>query len=497
MQNSRVNHKRVLGLAIVGLLVFQAFAILMPSSFLETVSGQPPEILAFKWRRNLSGSSGHGCGGVVTADINGDGRDEVFYAGNGRAYCLNGADGSTIWERSVSGGADQPQMADLNRDGILDLIVVVAASGLEVLYGQNGSTYWRRTGLGGECYNKPIACDINFDGYPEVFFCSTDIYHGENGTGRVTSLTHDGKIISQLFAWRPCAGGLSLGDTDFDGNFELYMTDRHMYYGDGNLGRGVRAFSILANGTLVVRWEHPEVLCSSHAAMIADVNKDGISDIIACHQLGGIAVFNASNGAVIREQLSITTNDGGRFPGHYQPTVCDIDYDGNLELLAADGDHPERSTPDAIVWDLVTWKEEGRFPHVCKMGPKVGDVTGDGQLDIIVAAYTGLHVYTWNATIGNYSFVTSKTGLSGQLGNAVLADVDGDQLSELLISSSSGAVYAYDTPASIPHPRPRSEIGHYSEARQGVAQYVHPPGPQPRVYNETPWDLSKEVPISL
>jgi hypothetical protein len=486
-----------LSLTTIALIVLQAFAVLMPSYFHATVSGQPTEILAFKWRRNLSGSSGHACGGVVTADINRDGIDEVFYAGNGRAYCLNGTDGSTIWETAVSGGTDQPQMADLNGDGILDLMVVVSSSGLEVLFGQNGSRYWRRTGLGGSCANSPIACDINFDGLPEVFFCTEDITHGENGTGRVTSLTHNGQIISQLFAWRPCAGGLSVGDTDLDGNFELYMGDRHMYYGDGNFGRGVRSFNILPNGTLTTRWDAPDILCSSHIPMLADVNKDGIQDVIACHQLGGLAVLRSSDGSAIKKQLYLPTNDSKPFPGHYQMSICDIDYDGNLEILAADGDHPERSTPDVVIWDLVTWKEDGRMPHVCKMGPKVGDVTGDGQLDVIVASYTGLYIYTWNATINNFSFVTSKTGLSGTLGNAVLADVDGDQLIELLISSSSGAVYAYDTPASTPRPRPRSEVQFYSESRLGVAEYVHPPGPQPRVYNEIPYGASKEVSISL
>jgi len=497
MRNRSMDYKRVLSLTTIALLLFQTFVILTPNVFFETAYGQPPDVLTFKWRRSLSGSSGHACGGVVTADINSDGVDEIFYAGGGKAYCLNGTDGTSIWERSISGGTDQPQMADLNGDGILDLMVVISSSGLEVLYGQNGSTYWRKTGLGGNCANSPIVCDINFDGYPEVFFCSEDITHGENGTGRVTSLTHDGKIISQLFAWRPCAGGLSVGDTDFDGNFELYMGDRHMYYGDGNFGRGVRAFNMLPNGTLTPRWDAPDILMSSHIPMIADVNKDGIQDIIACHQLGGLAVLRSTDGSAIKKQLYLPTNDSKPFPGHYQMSICDIDYDGNLEILAADGDHPERSTPDVVIWDLVKWKEDGRMPHVCKMGPKVGDVTGDGKLDVIVASYNGLHIYTWNQTLNNFSFVTQKTGLSGTLGNAVLADVDGDGLSELLISYSGGGVYAYDTPAPIPRPKPRSGVQFFSESRLGVAEYVHPPGPQVRVFNETPWDCSQEVPLSL
>ena len=53
---------------------------------------------------------------------------------------------------------------------------------------------------------------------------------------------YQGNIIAQNFNWRSCSGGLSLADTDNDGEFELYMGDRRMYYGDGNYGKGTIAY---------------------------------------------------------------------------------------------------------------------------------------------------------------------------------------------------------------------------------------------------------------
>jgi hypothetical protein len=72
----------------------------------------------------------------------------------------------------------------------------------------------------------------------------------------------------------------------------------------------------------------------------------------------------------------------------------------------------------------------------------------------------------------------------GSLNYAVVQDIDNDGYSELVISSSGGAVYAFDTPAQKPKLRPRSEVQFYSEYRLGAAEYVPPPGSQiPHTYD--------------
>ncbi|MEM2568183.1 MAG: VCBS repeat-containing protein, partial [Candidatus Bathyarchaeia archaeon] len=288
----------------------------------------------------------------MAADIDGDGIDEVISAGVGGVVALRGTDGSVIWRASDSGirGLVQPQMADLNKDGILEVVVPIESpAGLLVLHANNGSIYWRRTDLGKETYSSPLIFDIDGDGYPTIFFASTDIYKGLDGSGRVTALSYDGNILYQTFAWRPCAGGLSIADTDGDGEFELYMGERHMYmnsptYGDNDYGRGVVSFWAR---NLTLRWYRPEILCSSQIPMIADVNNDGILDIIIGDLNGGLAVLNSTDGSVIRMTLGIPQ----KAPTHYQPSVYDIDGDGNLEMLMADP-HDETSD-DLVVWDLV------------------------------------------------------------------------------------------------------------------------------------------------
>ena len=70
---------------------------------------------------------------------------------------------------------------------------------------------------------------------------------------------------------------------------------------------------------------------------------------------------------------------------HYQSSIYDIDGDGNLELLCADGTFGSYGTQ---VWDLWSWKLDANITAGYSFrGPSIGEVTGDGQMDIIVVTF--------------------------------------------------------------------------------------------------------------
>ena len=449
-------------------------------------------ILKHKWTttRLPRGSSG-----VLIADVIGNGLEEVIYAGKGGVTVLNGTDGNVIWAfpDNEIGDFTQPQMVDLNRDGIHEIVVPLERpAGVLVLHGNNGTEYWRKTDLGLETYSSPVIADIDGSGYPTIFVASTDIYRGLDGTGRITSMSYDGRILHQTFAWRPCGGGLSLADTDGDGEFELYAGDRYMYlndphYGDNDYGKGVISFWAR---NLTERWSRPDLLLSSHIPMLADVNGDGILDVIVGHLNGGVAILNSTDGSAIRKTVGIPSDA----PVHYQPSVYDIDSDGNLELLMADGHNS--TADDIVVWDLVEWKVDAKM-YVGKnfYGPQVADVTGDGVMEIIVANYT--QIFVFNRTFSLIAEVTAREGWE-ILNYAVVQDIDGDGYSEVVVSGQSGRVYAYDTPARKPTQRSRSEVQFYSERRLGVAEYIPPPGdPAPFVSTPYPPNSAINTPISI
>ncbi|RLG74219.1 MAG: hypothetical protein DRO14_05965, partial [Thermoprotei archaeon] len=467
------------------------------------------KVLQQKWlAKNLPRSAS----GVLISDINNDGAGEIFHAGKGGVVALNGTNGHIIWYYSDDrvGFMAQAQMADLTKDGIPEIVVPLEKpAGLLVLHANNGSFYWDISGLGLETYSSPVIADINGDGYPTIFMASTDIYKGLNGTGRISAISHNGTLLYQTFAWRPCGGGLSIADADGDGEFELYMGDRHMYlnhpeHGDNDYGKGVQSFWAK---NLTLRWYHPDILCSSNIPILADVNGDGILEVIIGDLDGGLAVLNSTDGSAIRKIKGRTD----RVPVHYQPSVYDIDQDGHLEMLMADA-HDETSD-DLVVWDLVDWKEDARiYIGKCYYGPQVADVTGDGIMEIIACNYRSIIIIDKNYQIiggitglsgdilisGQPQFIDGIVNIAGVLNYAVAQDIDGDNYTELVVSTQSGYIYALDTPARIPKPRPRTEIQFYSEYRLGAAEYVPPPGrPQPVITSVNPPNNAENVPLSL
>jgi hypothetical protein len=442
--------------------------------------------------------------GPLIYDVDRDGKDDIITGGNDTMLAIRGMDGRVIWNVSVPGVGEwcQPQMADINRDGIPEIIVPLEAAnaGIAVLNSTNGSLIWRKNGLGGMIFSSPVIGDIDGSGYPTIFVPSEDVDMFPNGSyhlsGRVTSLSWNGTILHQTFAWRPCAGGLSLADTDNDGVFELYMGDRSQGYPDGGYGRGVRSFWA---ENLTVRWEQPDILSSSHKPMLVDLNADGKMEVVVGNQRGSLFVLNATNGNIIRRTNGNQPED---IPQHYQPSIYDIDGDGNLEIALADGDHcygteSNTDTPDIVIWDLVQWKVDHRMNvGQCRFPPKFADVTGDGIMDIVACNYSGVFVfdrtYSWAVPVDQVA------GLSGVLSYPVFGDVDGDGQTEIVAIGSSGKMYAFDTPGLIPNPRPRSEVQFFSERRLGAYEYVPPPGrPDPLVSLLTPQDGATNVPLAI
>jgi len=498
--------------------LFRQFLSLILIGFITTgylVSIAPSfaaPILSLKWSRYLGSNAGTYIG-ALAADINNDGKMEIIVTGapanstDGVVTALEGNTGNIIWQVSARGVTRHSpfDIVDLDSNGDLEIVISTASlsvgtiQGILVLHAKNGSVWWRNALAPTDSPWDGLTCaiaDIDGDDYMEIF--ASGGRGPYQGYDYVTKLSYDGKILAQSpISWHPCYGGLTIADPAFNGTFIIYQGDRSSTYSSPTDpykggGWGVRAIDAR---TLTPLWNDPDILCSSHTPMLADVDKDGILDVVIAHQGGGFAVYNAftgivlTTGGVYRKNLTLTDPQGNRIRSHSQPTICDIDYDGNLEIITA-------RNSKIYIWDLFEWKLDAILPTTVGEPPRVGDITGDGRMDIIAANGTGIYIYTYNSNSATYDLVDYVT--PGANAFTLVADVDNDGLNELIVTTAGGWVRCYDTLGLTPNPPPRTNIQFYSEYHLGTAEYVPPPGPcAPIISEPTPPDGAANIPITL
>ena len=418
-------------------------------------------VLTLKWK---VGTSGGAEAGSLIGDLTNDGKQEVVRAGAGTVTALLGSTGATLWTYSNSEITKECKiyLVDLDKDGKLEIIVPLQASGGIQVLNSDGTTRWRVI-TSGMLQSNLVVADIDGDGYPTIFV-GTAWSNTAYDNGVLSAISWDGRILYQTQIIHPCAGGLSIADYDHDGVFELYMSDRNSNYNPGG-GNGVQSFWA---SDLTTRWTRSDILCSSSCPMLIDTNGDGLLEVVQSNNNGGLAIIDAKDGHSIRELV----NNYNLVPTHYQPSICDVDGDGHLEFICSDGSHTDRNPYQTVVWDMVTWTQDAVWTtteYSGYLGPQEADVTGDGRMEIISTTATSVYVYDHN-----YQQIASLPNLSpsATLSGSVAQDIDGDGYIELVITSMGGAIRAYDTPARAPAKPIRSEIRFYSERRLGAAEYV-------------------------
>jgi hypothetical protein len=491
-------------------------SILIPLSNIQPASAATQ--LSLKWTGNIAG----GGEALLTADVlsNYPG-EEIFHAGgsestpsnpsNGRVTCLNGRTGAQIWARSITNVGDtcQIHMVDLDNNGDLEIVVPLQnPAGIYILHAEDGSVMFSDTTLGGgRIDSSPVSGDVDGDGYPNLYV-GVMAYEKNPTTGKIIHYEWNpttSRIVErgQVQVWHPCAGGLSLCDTDNDGTTELYMNERDVYFGDGAWGRGTVSFWA---ENLTVRWQLYGWGASSNIPMLADVNRDGIVDVVTTDLSRSVCVLNSTDGRPLINDLGIVLSGSiSERRNHYQSSIYDIDGDGNLEILSGDGF--EANYDNVTVFDLWSWKLDASINTTLVggrswKGPTVGEITGDGVMDIIVTTFDHLN-NTNNGTVQvydrNYNLIHVNTGLRHRAIDSVVQDVDrnDDGLNELLILTQGGVVYCFDTPGIAANPRARSEIQFYSENRNGASENIPYERPWPDVSPISPAKGAVNVSTSL
>ncbi len=128
-------------------------------------------------------------------------------------------------------------------------------------------------------------------------------------------------------------------------------------------------------------------------------------------------------------------------------TLADLDGDGTLEILSGDA------------WGYVhIWHADGsRFKHWPKHTggsisgpPSVGDIDGDGRIDVVATSYQDVAVNAWRVQGGRLHGFPKRIGAASGVdflqGAAMLTDLNGDGVLDVVAGSVQGIVHAFTDP---------------------------------------------------
>jgi hypothetical protein len=351
-------------------------------------------------------------------DMNGDGYADFIVGANthrteGRAYVFTGgpAGPSLLYEysgafRGASFGRAVSGVGDFNSDGYPDFAVGSRAPGrgnknhgqIYVYSGLDGSLLYNNVQETNDGFGMSIADlgDVDGDGIDDLA-----VGHFEtSGPGKLTViLGQTGQIYYTLVGEQDGSkfGGVAvdgIGDIDGDGLGDIVVGANRF---DSDRGK-VYVYSGF-DGTLInsISGEKQGDRLGKDVHNMGDVNGDGINDFAAGaflynlngnDELGKVYVYSGFDGSTLFSQVG--EEPGGSYAA-WLGSAGDITGDGVSELAVGSNQNDD-FRGKVYVYDVTTsqlvYTAEGESSgdEFGKQVAGVGDVDGDGKLDLLVAA---------------------------------------------------------------------------------------------------------------
>jgi len=379
-----------------------------------------------------TGAGFAGPAGIAVADLTGDGIPDLIYAdyvsGNVAVRMGNG-DGTFGPEETfpTEAGAHAVSVADVNGDGKPDLVVTDAvANDVSVLLGNGDGTFGPQKvyPVGTNPYTLAIA-EFGGDGIP-------DIVTSNRGGNTVSVLlgNGDGTFLPQeTFPTGKTPRSVAVGDFTGDGQVDLVTANLGDDTATVLLGNGDGTFSFGAQQSA------PAAPLAPFQVVVADVNGDGIPDIITANRPdNSVSVLLGNRDGSFQTKETYATG-----AGPFSVAVADLTGDGIPDIVTANYEGASVS--------VLLGNGDGTFqPHFelpAGSDPydvKVADLAGDGIPDIIV---TNKNDNTVGVLLGNgngtFQPMVAYPVASGPF-EVVVADLTGNGIPDLVVSHFSATV---------------------------------------------------------
>ncbi|KAH8053942.1 hypothetical protein JL722_9103 [Aureococcus anophagefferens] len=390
-------------------------------------------------------------------------------------------------------GSSVPALVDLDDDGDLDL--VVGDNGGVLNYYENvGSaaspSYEARTGTDNPfdgidvgSNSKPAFADVDGDGDLDLVVGAGEIdnnlnYYENDGSAAspsyeaVTGAANPFDGISVGYEEAP-----ALADVDGDGDLDLVAGEYEGtldYY--ENVGSAASPSYEKKTGS-ANPFDGVDVGSASAPAFV-DFDGDGDLDLVVGEN-DGVLYYYENVGSATSPSYEAANGAASPFDGidvgdSSAPALVDVDGDGDLDLVVGENDgtlyyYENVGTAASPSYEAVTGAANpfdgidlGEWSW---LAPALGDVDGDGDLDLVVGLYN-LYYYenVGSAASPSYAAVTGSAspfdGINVGLRSApALVDLDGDGDLDLVVGETDGTLDYYENVGSAASPSYEKKTG--------------------------------------
>jgi VCBS repeat protein/FG-GAP repeat protein len=353
---------------------------------------------------------GTGSYSVAVADFNGDSKPDLVVSNSGSAnfsLLLGNGNGTFQPQATFAVGQipDSITVADVNGDGKMDVVTAnYTASTVSVLLGNGDGTFQGQKTFATSGLPFAVgAADVNGDGKIDIMTAN----RGGGGSVGVALGNGDGTFKAQTTLSAPFnPSSVTAADVDSDGKQDLVVA------ADTAGGKGSAAvFYGNGDGT----FSAPRTFATGgypQTVVVADVNGDGLKDVVSANFFDGSASVLLNNG---------TGTFGGQMTfaaGHFScaVAVADFNADGRPDIVTAN----QGSGSVSVLLGNSSGDFTGQAYNINSPGPLAVTLTGTPPASVVrgtkanftqTVTVTNLGADTINQTVVEGLYLTSVGGV--------------------------------------------------------------------------------------